>query len=103
MLFGFKTKKDKRIEYLESQLAKSVSPSIMIRRGKLIPYKARGLVRDGIPVEDVKDRIVNDLIEGIKRHIHFDISDADEMGEVIITGTIYIMEESTDVTDKTGM
>ena len=93
-MFGIKTKKDKRIEHLESLLAMPVAPysQVEIRKGDLIPYAARVIIRDGMPVEYAKEQVARNLLENMKHHIHFDISDADKFGEITLTGKIYVGE-----------
>ena len=93
-MFGIKTKKDKKIEHLESLLARPMMPYVPleIKKGDLIPYKAQIILSDGMPVEYAKEEIARGLSESMKHHIKYDIFNDDETGKVIITGVMYMGE-----------
>lgn len=92
-MFGIKTKKDKRIEHLESLLAMPVAPYqtvVLESRRDAVAYKAQVILEAGLPVEYAKEQIARKIADEMRKHIAFDISDADKFGEVKITGTIYV-------------
>jgi len=77
MIFGIKTKKDKRIEELEGMLfvSKLEQPMPLKIEHNIVALGASQILEDGMPVEYAKERIARLMVDEIESHIYYDVVD----------------------------
>lgn len=93
MIFGIKTKKDKRIEELEKLLdymSATAKPHIATIERDVVTLKCKQILEPGMPVEFAKHRIARDFTEHIETQIDYDIRDSDTPYPVI-EGTLRVV------------
>lgn len=94
MIFGIKTKKDKRIEELEDMLFniqyRDRLHAVSDERG-VQKMRARVVLDMNEPVEYAKLRMARQFAEMIEPYIRYDVEDyKDEYGKRILTGTFHV-------------
>ena len=74
-MFGIKTKKDKRIEALESQLDSMYlkHPHIITSQGNVIAMGATQILEVGMTSDYAKQKIAEKLVEEAMKYIHYDL------------------------------
>jgi len=92
-MFGFKTKKDKRIEELEKQLS-----AVYMRTPKVVECKSNvvtltsSVVIDDVPVEFLKEKLARNMVDEVKKHMRFDIDDiTEDRNTKVLRGTIRVV------------
>lgn len=83
MIFGIKTKKDKRIEELEKQVedlqyTAFLKTPVMCVNYDIIEVKAKSVMDEQLPTDFFKDELCRKLADYIKPFVTFDIYDAKE-------------------------
>jgi len=75
MMFGIKTKKDKRIEELVNQLNSMYlkHPHIITTQGNIISLGATQILEEGMPSDYAKRRIAEKLVDEAMKFIHYDL------------------------------
>ena len=86
-MFGFKSKKDKRIEELERLLYET--PRIYQQNAQIETITAKQLVEPGMPIDLVKNKIGSMMLSELEDSIHFEISQDPITQYVILRGTLH--------------
>ena len=88
MIFGIKTKKDKRIEELEQMLYMShyKTPRIISSEKNIITLAAKTMY----PIEYIKKDIARKMIDEIEQYIHYDVEEG-ERDHKVLTGYLRIV------------
>lgn len=91
MIFGIKSKKDKRIEELENMLATMYlrQPQIVEQKGSVVPLRAGIRLAHDVPLDVAKDMVVKVMSESIKDKIHYEVDEV--CGEMVINGYLNIV------------
>lgn len=94
MMFGIKTKKDKRIEYLESLvMAQQYKRPTIIQQAKDIQTLGASIILErDMPIEYAKREVTRRLIEGAEQNIYYDVED-DNRGNKILRGYLRVVIE----------
>ena len=76
-MFGFKSKKDKRIEELERQLQATYmkSPKVLTIERDIVVLGANIAIEPGMPVEYAKEKLARKMVEDVKQFMTFDLED----------------------------
>lgn len=76
-MFGFKSKKDKRIEELERQLQATYmkSPKVLTIERDIVVLGANIAIEPGMPVEYAKEMLARKMVEEVKQFMTFDLED----------------------------
>ena len=76
-MFGFKSKKDKRIEELERQLQATYmkSPKVVAIDRDIVVLGANTAIEPGMPVEYAKEMLARKMVEEVKQFMTFDLED----------------------------
>lgn len=76
-MFGFKSKKDKRIEGLERQLQATYmeSPKVLTIERDIVVLGANIAIEPGMPVEYAKETLARKMVEEVKQFMTFDLED----------------------------
>ena len=76
-MFGFKSKKDKRIEELERQLQATYmkSPKVVAIDRDIVVLGANIAIEPGMTVEYAKEMLARKMVEEVKQFMTFDLED----------------------------
>ncbi len=79
-MFGFKTKKDKRIKELERQLQAVYMerPHIISTERDIVVLGANIMIEPHMPVEYAKEVLAKKMVEEVKQFMTFDLEDDTE-------------------------
>ena len=90
-MFGFKSKKDKRIEELERLLAiASVKqPWVVTQEREVVTLQAKIVLEPGMPIEYAKETLARKMTETVKEHMTYDLDD--EQRDHILYGHLRIV------------
>ena len=93
-MFGIKTKKDKRIEDLESQLSQMHYryPTIIASQKDTICLGATVNIEDNMPIEYAKRKLAEVMMTEVERHIYYDIEDFN--GKRILRGYLRVVSKT---------
>ena len=77
MIFGIKTKKDKRIENLENMLfaTRLQTPMPITIEKNIVTLGASQVLSNEMPVEYVKDHIARMMVEKVRDQIFYDLEE----------------------------
>ena len=94
MMFGIKTKKDKRIEYLESLvMAQQYKRPTIIQQAKDIQTLGASIILErDMSIEYAKREVTRRLIEDAEQNIYYDVED-DNRGNKILRGYLRVVIE----------
>lgn len=90
-MFGFKSKKDKRIEELEAMLFMRGTPRIIESKHNITTLGARLILEPDMPVEYAKEILARKMTEQIKDSMTYDLEDDSERHK-ILRATLKIVE-----------
>lgn len=84
-MFGFKSKKDKRIEELERQLSCMYMriPKVVSQERNVVTLKTSIVLEPGMPVEFAKEHLARNMVETVREHMTYDLDDDNEMRPVL--------------------
>lgn len=90
-MFGIKTKKDKQIEELKTQLSAMYfkHPHIIETQGNVVSLGAIAALEEGMPAEYAKQMIARKLVDEAIRFIHYDLEQHD--GKNVLKGYIQVV------------
>lgn len=90
-MFGFKSKKDKRIEELERLLAiASVKqPWVVTQEREVVTLQAKIVLEPGMPIEYAKETLARLMVQEVKEHMTYDLDD--EQRDHILYGQLRIV------------
>jgi carbamate kinase len=90
-MFGIKTKKDKQIEELKTQLSAMYfkHPHIIETHGNVVSVGAIAALEEGMPAEYAKQMIARKLVDEAIRFIHYDLEQHD--GRNVLKGYIQVV------------
>ena len=90
-MFGFKSKKDKRIEELERLLAiTSVKqPRVITQEREVVTLQAKIILEPGMPIEYAKEHLAHLMVQEVKQHMTFDLDDDNR--EHILLGQLRVV------------
>lgn len=101
MIFGIKTKKDKKIEMLEEDISKKIDTIMDLVQREMgrpyigparsfdyIPLRATYTISDDLPLDIVKNIIVSKFSDYLKDVLSFDVIEVE--GEKMLEGTLYV-------------
>lgn len=93
-MFNFKTKKDKRIEYLENLLSAQLykSPKIITENANTTTIGASVILEDCIPFEYAKREIARKFADELMDYIYFDVEDRPEECRRILKGYLRVID-----------
>lgn len=108
-MFGFKTKKDKKIESLEEEIkqlneklyetlyvTRFKQPRIYQQNAKIATVTAMQMVEPGMPIDFVKGEIVRMMIDELKDKIYYDIEQDERTRNVVLRGYLnYVIDYET--------
>ena len=94
MIFGIKTKKDKRIEDLESRLNSMTykHPTIIASQKDTICLGATVVIEDNKPIEFVKRELAAKMMAEIERQIWYDVEDFN--GKKLLRGYLRVVAKT---------
>ena len=90
-MFGIKTKKDRRIEELETKLATMYykHPQIIEQRCNVVAVAASRELEYEMPVEVAKRLVAGEMVKYLEPHIHYDVEDY--KGKKILKGYLKVV------------
>ena len=90
-MFGFKSKKDKRIEELERLLAiASVKqPRVITQEREVVTLQAKIVLEPGMPIDYAKEYLARLMADEIKQHMTYDLDDDNR--EHILLGQLRVV------------
>ncbi len=100
-MFGFKSKKDKRIEYLENRIRELENafyqPKIFQKNYHVETISAMDVVEPGVPIDFVKGKIAGKILDDIKdRGLYFEaLDDNYRAGGLVLRGTLHFISNET--------
>ncbi len=104
-MFGFKTKKDKKIESQEEKIkcleeklyeSRFKQPRIYQQNAKVATATAAQMLEPGMPIDLAKGRITAMLVEELKDRIYYDVEQYDKTLNVVLRGYLnYVIDWET--------
>ena len=84
-MFGFKSKKDKRIEELERQLSYMYMriPQVVSQEHNVVTLKTSIILEPGMPVTYAKEVLARNMVESVRDNMTFDLDDDNEMKPIL--------------------
>lgn len=93
MMFGIKTKKDKRIEDLESRLSLTYRhPTIIASQKDTICLGASVVIEDNMSIEFAKRRLAEIMMKEVERQIWYDVEDFN--GKKLLRGYLRVVAKT---------
>lgn len=91
MIFGIKTKKDKRIEDLKSMINSMIYkyPKIIASQKDSICLGASIIIEDDMPIEFAKKKLAEIMMKEVERQIYYDVEDVD--GKKVLKGYLRVV------------
>ena len=84
-MFGFKSKKDKRIEELERQLSCMYMriPKVVSQERNVVTLKTSIALEPGMPVTYAKEILARNMVESVREHMTYDLDDDNELKPIL--------------------
>lgn len=84
-MFGFKSKKDKRIEELERQLSCMYMkmPQVISQEHNVVTLKTSIILEPGMPIAYAKGVLARNMVESVRDNMTFDLDDDNEMKPIL--------------------